>query len=107
MSRLRASADVYQAVADPTRRAILDLLLQGEKPVGCIASRFSVSLSAVSQHMKVLREAGLVEVRHAGRERLYRLNAGPLQEVHSWTSHYQAFWREKLDALARYLEENE
>jgi DNA-binding transcriptional ArsR family regulator len=107
MSRSRASADVFQAVADPTRRAILDLLLQGEQPVGDIASRFAVSLSAVSQHIKVLREAGLVEVRNAGRERLYRLNAAPLRDVYAWASHYEAFWREKLNALAQYLEEKE
>jgi DNA-binding transcriptional ArsR family regulator len=107
MSRSRAAADVFQAVADPTRRAILDLLLLGEQPVGGIASRFAVSLSAVSQHIRVLREAGLVEVRHAGRERLYRLNAAPLQDVYAWASHYEAFWREKLEALARYLEETE
>lgn len=107
MSRSRATADVFQAVADPTRRAILDLLLFGEQPVGSIASRFAVSLSAVSQHIKVLREAGLVEVRHAGRERMYRLNAVPLHDIYAWASHYEAFWREKLGALERYLEENE
>lgn len=107
MSRPKASNDVFQAVADPTRRAILDLLLLGEQPVGGIASQFAVSLSAVSQHIKILREVGLVEVRHAGRERFYRLNAAPLQDVYAWASHYETFWREKLAALRRYLEENE
>jgi DNA-binding transcriptional ArsR family regulator len=107
MSRSRASTDVFQAVADPTRRAILDLLLLGEQPVGSIASRFAVSLSAVSQHIKVLRDAGLVEVRHAGRERFYRLNAAPLHDVYAWASHYEAFRREKLESLTRYLEKNE
>ena len=107
MSRQRASTDVFQAVADPTRRAILDLLLIGEQPVGSIASRFAVSLSAVSQHIKVLRDVGLVEVRKEGRERLYRLNAAPLRDVYDWASHYETFWREKLDALSRYLEETE
>lgn len=107
MSRQKATSDVFLAVADPTRRAILDLLLQGEQPVGEIASRFEFTLSAVSQHMKVLREAGLVEVKQTGRERRYRLHAAPLRGVYTWASHYEAFWSEKLEALTHYLEENE
>ena len=105
MSRHPATSDVFQAIADPTRRALLDALREGEKPVMELAAQFDVTLSAVSQHIRVLREAGLVDVRKAGRERYYALNAAPLQEVSEWVTQHEAFWREKLESLAHYLEE--
>src|SRR5882724_7008574 len=105
MSRPQATSDVFQAIADPTRRALLDALREGEKPVMELASQFDVTLSAVSQHIRVLREAGLVAVRKSGRERYYALNAEPLQEVAEWVTQHEAFWLEKLDALAQHLEE--
>jgi DNA-binding transcriptional ArsR family regulator len=105
MSRHQATSDVFQAIADPTRRALLDALREGEKPVLELASQFDVTLSAVSQHIRVLREAGLVAVRKSGRERYYQLNAAPLQAVAAWVTHHEAFWRKKLDALAQHLEE--
>lgn len=105
MSRSQATSDVFQAIADPTRRALLDALRDGEKPVLELAAQFAVTLSAVSQHIRILREAGLVTARKAGRERYYALNAEPLQEVADWVAHHEAFWRDKLDALAQHLEE--
>ena len=95
------------AIADPVRREILLMLRDEPLSAGQIADRFVISRPAVSRHLRVLREAGLVEVRQTGRERLYRLNAAPLRDVYAWAAHYEAFWHEKLDALAQYLEENE
>ncbi|WP_250125869.1 metalloregulator ArsR/SmtB family transcription factor [Chroococcidiopsis sp. CCMEE 29] len=106
MSRPAASADIFQAIADPTRRALLDRLRDGEQPVKQLAEPFEMSLPAISQHLQVLCEAGLVTQRRAGRQRLYQLNPEPLKQVSEWVSHYEQFWQEKLDALAEYLEKN-
>lgn len=106
MSRLAASADVFAAIADPTRRAILDQLRTGEQPVKQLAEPFAMSLPAISQHLQVLCEAGLVQMRKAGRQRLYRLNPEPLKQISDWIAHYEQFWQEKLDALSNYLEED-
>ncbi|MDQ2686709.1 MAG: metalloregulator ArsR/SmtB family transcription factor [Armatimonadota bacterium] len=100
------SGDVFQAIADPTRRRILESLRRTEQPVSALAGQFPVTLSAVSQHMRVLREAGLVSVRRAGRERFYRLNPAPLRPVFDWLEQYQDFWQDKLSALGDALEEN-
>jgi DNA-binding transcriptional ArsR family regulator len=97
--------DTFRAVSDPTRRQILDLLsARGELPVNAIVDRFAISQPALSQHLKVLREAGLVAQRPRGRQRLYRLEATPLRQVHDWVAHYARFWDAKLDALGRYLD---
>lgn len=106
MSRPAASADIFQAIADPTRRALLDRLKDGEQPVKQLASAFEMTLPAISQHLQVLSEAGLVQMRKVGRQRLYRLNPAPLKEVSDWVTDYEQFWQEKLDALGSYLEEN-
>lgn len=106
MSRPSASTDIFQAIADPTRRALLDQLRNGEQPVKQLAEPFNMTLPAISQHLQILCEAGLVQVRKAGRQRLYRLNPEPLKEVSDWVNHYDQFWQEKLDALGNYLEEN-
>jgi DNA-binding transcriptional ArsR family regulator len=106
MSRPVASADVFQVIADPTRRALLDRLRTGEQPVKQLAEPFAMSLPAISQHLQILCEAGLVQMRKAGRQRLYRLNPEPLKQVSDWVGHYEQFWQEKLDALGNYLEEN-
>jgi DNA-binding transcriptional ArsR family regulator len=98
---------VFLAVSDPTRRAILDVLSGGDRAVGEIAGRFDVTLSAVSQHMRVLREAGLVEVRKEGRNRVYRLAAEPIRDVHDWSARYAAFWGERMGALASTLDRME
>src|SRR5712692_1273085 len=106
MARAKPSVDVYRAVADPTRRELLDRLAEGEQPVTKLAARFDMSLPAVSQHLKMLREAGLVAERREGRQRLYRLTATPLKEVADWVSHYDRFWRSKLKALGEHLGKN-
>lgn len=106
MSRPAASADIFVAIADPTRRALLDRLRDGEQAVKQLAEPFEMSMPAISQHLQVLCEAGLVEVRKVGRQRLYRLNPEPLKEVSEWVNPYEQFWQEKLDALGKYLEEN-
>ncbi|MCC5653218.1 metalloregulator ArsR/SmtB family transcription factor [Nostoc sp. XA013] len=106
MSRPAANADVFVVIADPTRRALLDLLRMGEQPVKQLAEPFSMSLPAISQHLQILCEAGLVEMRKAGRQRLYRLNPEPLKQISDWLADYEQFWQEKLDALGNYLEES-
>ena len=106
MSRRRATTDVYTAIADPTRRGLLDQLGRGEQTVRGLARPFAMTLSAVSQHLKLLRAVGLVTVRRAGRERVYRLNARPLREVADWVGRYERFWRQKLDALRDHLDRN-
>jgi DNA-binding transcriptional ArsR family regulator len=106
MSRPAASGDIFQAIADPTRRALLDRLRDGEQPVKQLAEPFEMSLPAISQHLQILCEAGLVTQRRAGRQRLYQLNPEPLKQVSEWVSHYKQFWQQKLDALGEYLEKN-
>lgn len=95
----------YEAIADPTRRQILDLLSEREIPAGELASHFTVSRPAVSRHLRVLRRARLVRETRRGRHRFYALNAGPLREVDSWVNRYERFWRKGLDTLKTYLEE--
>jgi len=102
-----ADADlVYQAIANHTRRAILELLESGPKPATEIASRFTMSQPAVSQQLQVLLKASLVRAEAQGRQRIYHLEAGRLQEVHAWVEHYRRFWPKRLQALGKYLEVN-
>lgn len=96
----------YAALADPHRRLILDLLRDGERPVGELVRRLGLSQPGVSKHLKVLREAGLVVVRAQGKWRLYALRPEPLVEVERWLEPYRALWSDRLDALERHLEEN-
>lgn len=91
--------DVAAALADPTRRRILELLVDGEVGAGPLADAFPVSRPAVSRHLRVLREAGLVTVRAEGRERVYALDARPLEELDAWLAPYRRFWAHRLDAL--------
>ncbi|PPS44133.1 helix-turn-helix transcriptional regulator [Chroococcidiopsis sp. TS-821] len=98
--------DIFYAIADPTRRAILDRLRDGEQPVKQLAEPFAMSLPAISQHLQILCEAGLVTQRREGRQRIYKLNPEPLQQVKNWVSHYEQFWQAKLDNLGEYLEES-
>jgi DNA-binding transcriptional ArsR family regulator len=104
MTALAVPHDLFRAISDPTRRAILDLLREGERSVGEIHHAFDVTMSAISQHLRVLLDAGLVVQRRAGRERIYRLEAAPLREVADWLSFYEPFWEERLDALGGYLD---
>jgi len=96
----------YAALAEPNRRQILDLLRVGERSVGDLVDRLTLSQPGVSKHLKVLREAGLVDVRSHGKQRLYALRSQPLAEVDAWLEPYRAFWSQQLDALERHLEEN-
>lgn len=98
-----------QALADPTRRRILDLLTQGDLAAGEIARHFpEISRPAVSQHLAVLREAGLVRERVVGRYRIYRLEPGPLRELwEGWLSRYQPFWEGRLADLQRLVESDD
>ncbi len=97
--------DVFDAIASPVRREILDLLRQGERPVHDLAASFEMTRPAVSQHLRVLRAAGLVCEERVGRERRYRLDARPLREVLDWAAHYEQFWRHHARLLSELLEE--
>ncbi len=96
--------DVFRAIADPTRRAILDRLRAGPTPVNALAVDFHQSRPAISKHLRVLREAELVTEQRSGRERLYQLQPRQLQAVASWVEGYRAFWLHSLNNLKHYLE---
>lgn len=96
--------DVFRAVSDPTRRRMLDLMRRRERSVAELARPFTISQPAVSQHLKVLRDAGVVRVRREGRLRIYRLDPRPLRDVYAWAQYYEQFWREKLAALGHELD---
>lgn len=91
--------DAFHALADPTRRAIVTLLAQGERPAGAIGAEFPISAPAVSQHLKVLREAGLVTARVDAQRRIYALNREGFAEVEQWLASVRVFWKGRLDAL--------
>jgi DNA-binding transcriptional ArsR family regulator len=100
-----SSADrVFAALANPTRRDVLDLLLTGPKPVQDIAERFDMTRPSVSEHLRVLREAGLVTEARDGRHRHYRVAPEPLAELRDWLTPYERFWRESLSGLRDYLD---
>jgi DNA-binding transcriptional ArsR family regulator len=88
-----------EALADPTRRRIVELLAEGERDAGELASHFDVSRPAVSRHLRVLRETGLVSSRGEAQRRVYSLEPGPLAEVDAWLARYRGFWTNRLDAL--------
>lgn len=96
--------DVFHAIADPTRRELLDIVAKGEQPVKTLAQAFAMSRPAISQHLRVLKQAGLVVERRVGREHLYRLQAYPMHEVSDWVQHYEHFWRERLELLGEDLD---
>jgi DNA-binding transcriptional ArsR family regulator len=98
-----SGAPVFFAISDPTRRRMLDLLLVSDLSVTQLAKPFQMSQPAISQHLRVLRKAGLVEAERLGRERRYRLRGQRLRGVYDWVAHYQKFWNEKLTALGAYL----
>jgi DNA-binding transcriptional ArsR family regulator len=99
--------DVFAAIAAPARRAMLELLAKRETPVMELAESFQMTLSAVSQHLAILRDAGLVTQRKEGRQRLYRLDPEPLRAVSQWLEFYEPFWTNRLDRLGQYLDEEE
>lgn len=97
-------ATTFEVLADLRRRQILDLLRAGERPVGELVERLALSQPAVSKHLRVLREAGLVEVRQDAQRRWYRLRPEPLTEIDNWLAPYRRFWNDRLDALERRLD---
>jgi DNA-binding transcriptional ArsR family regulator len=105
MARAATTADAFNAVAEPRRRQILDALAGGERPVNDLVELLGLAQPLVSKHLRVLREVGLVEVRDAGRQRLYRLNAAPLKPIHDWVQAYQDLWTERFDRLDAVLTE--
>ncbi|AJY74052.1 ArsR/SmtB family transcription factor [Paenibacillus beijingensis] len=96
--------DVFQAIADPTRRRLLQLLADQELPVTVISGHFPMSRTAVSKHLNILAEAGLVKERKIGRERRYRMETEPLQELRRWLSYYDRYWDNKMAALQKFVE---
>jgi DNA-binding transcriptional ArsR family regulator len=100
-------ASTFDVLAEPTRRRILDLLLRDERPVGDLVARLDISQPGVSKHLRVLRDAGLVEVRHDAQRRLYRVRAEPLAEIDAWLAPYRRLWAGTLDALERHLDDRE
>ena len=97
----------FQVLAEPTRRRILDLLLQGERPVGELVAALGVAQPNVSKHLRALSDAGLVRVRPDGQRRIYALRAEPLRELDTWLAPYRRVWADRLDALERHLDEME
>jgi len=100
----RTAEATFQALADPTRRAVLDLLRRGSQPAGQIASAFPVSRPAISKHLRLLRRAHLVREHREGRNRIYDLNPEPLRAVDSWIEQYRVFWASSLNNLKSFVE---
>jgi DNA-binding transcriptional ArsR family regulator len=105
MARAATTTDAFNAVAEPRRREILDLLAKGERPVNDLVRQLRLGQPQVSKHLRVLREVGLVHVREDGRHRLYRLNGRPLKSIHEWVKNYEQAWNERLDRLDEVLDE--
>jgi DNA-binding transcriptional ArsR family regulator len=105
MARAATTTDAFNAVAEPRRRQILDLLAQGERPVNDLVALLGLAQPQVSKHLRVLREVDLVRVRDEGRQRMYRLNAEPLKPLHDWLSRYEASWNKRFDLMDEVLEE--
>lgn len=97
--------DVFQAIADPTRREVLRLLAEKERPISEISAHFPISRTAISKHLHILSEAELVKGKKAGRERIYHLQPEPLTELKKWLSYYEQFWNNKLQKLKYIVEE--
>lgn len=97
-------ATTFEVLAEPRRREILDLLRGGERPVGDLVDQLGLSQPAVSKHLKVLRDAGLVDVRQDAQRRWYRLRLEPLTELDAWLAPYRELWRDRLDALEQHLD---
>jgi DNA-binding transcriptional ArsR family regulator len=105
MARAATTTDAFNAVAEPRRRQILDVLAGGERPVNEIVGELALAQPQVSKHLRVLREVGLVDVRGEGRQRLYRLNGRPLKPIHDWVKDYERSWSERFEQLDVVLED--
>jgi DNA-binding transcriptional ArsR family regulator len=99
------SDDLFTAIADPTRRRLLGLLVQGERSAGDLVAATAMSQPAVSKHLRILREVGFAQVRVEGSRRLYSLRPEPLAELDAWLAPFRIFWSRKLDSLERYLDD--
>jgi DNA-binding transcriptional ArsR family regulator len=105
MARAATTADAFNAVAEPRRRQILDVLAGGERPVNDVVRLLGLAQPQVSKHLRVLREVGVVDVREEGRQRLYRLNGHGLKPIHDWVKSYERSWSERFDQLDAVLED--
>jgi DNA-binding transcriptional ArsR family regulator len=105
MARAATTADAFNAVAEPRRREILDVLARGEQSVNDLVRMLGLAQPQVSKHLRVLREVGAVAVRDVGRQRLYRINGHALKPIHDWVKNYERTWTERFDALEVVLEE--
>jgi DNA-binding transcriptional ArsR family regulator len=105
MARAATTADAFNAVAEPRRREILDVLARGERPVSELVGVLGLAQPQVSKHLRVLREVGAVDVREAGRQRVYRLNGPALKPIHDWVSGYERTWSERFAGLDDVLED--
>lgn len=103
MARLPTTTDVYNAIAEPQRRDIIDLLRKGELPVNDIADSLGMKQPQTSKHLRVLKEVGLVRVRKDGKQRLYQLNSKELKPVYEWVQSFEQLWTERFDQLDQYL----
>ena len=105
MARAATTTDAFNAVAEPRRREIVDLLARGERPVNDLVRALGLAQPQVSKHLRVLREVGVVDVRDVGRQRLYRLNGHALKPIHDWVKSYERMWSERFEQLDVVLEE--
>jgi DNA-binding transcriptional ArsR family regulator len=105
VARAATTADAFNAVAEPRRRQILDVLAGGERPVNDLVRRLGLAQPQVSKHLRVLREVGAVDVRNQGRQRLYRLNGDALKPIHDWVKNYEGLWLERFAQLDAVLDE--
>ena len=104
MARLSTTTDVFNAIAEPQRRAILELLTQGELSVNEIADALNLNQPQASKHLRVLHEVELVDVRREGRQRIYQLQSASLKPIHDWVQQFEQFWSERFDRLDSYLQ---
>ncbi|MGH3599611.1 MAG: ArsR/SmtB family transcription factor [Pseudonocardiaceae bacterium] len=104
-ARAATTADAFNAVAEPRRRQILDVLVGGERPVNDLVTLLDLAQPLVSKHLRVLREVGLVDVRDEGRQRMYRLDSRPLKPIHDWVKTYEQSWLHRFDQLDAVLED--
>jgi DNA-binding transcriptional ArsR family regulator len=105
MARVATTADAFNAVAEPRRRQILDVLAGGERPVNDLVAVLGLAQPLVSKHLRVLREVGLVDRRDVGRQRMYRLVGHPLKPIHDWVKNYEQSWTQRFDRLDVVLQE--
>jgi len=105
VARAATTTDAFNAVAEPRRREILDILAGGERAVNDLVGQLGIAQPQVSKHLRVLREVGAVDVRDAGRQRLYRLNGPALKPIHDWIANYERLWSERFDELDVVLED--